>query len=125
MATADELPAALAARIERNLKFWRMHHENALAQIEANERLKAKIEQDIAHWTVETARAKSNIDAALAAQNDPNAPAPAELTHKQAMRIMRETGLTKQQLHRARKLSELTDEEFEARLQQRTQRRRR
>jgi hypothetical protein len=41
------------------------------------------------------------------------------------MRIMRETGLTKQQLHRARKLSELTDEEFEARLQQRTQRRRR
>lgn len=119
MATADELPTARAARIERNLKFWRGHREFAQAQIEASELSKAKIEQDIARWTTETARAQSNIEAALAAQNDPNAPAPVELTYKQMTRILREEGVTKQDAHRARKLADLTEEEFEARLKSR------
>jgi hypothetical protein len=86
--------------------------------------LKVRIETTIAHWSQEAERAQANVERSRAAISDPDKPLAPELTSAEARRIMREAGLTKQQVHRARKLAAMSAEDFERYLEGRGKRRR-
>ena len=77
--------------------------------------MKATVERKIDQWSKEAVRAQANVEAAQAAVADPAKPVPRELSHAEINRILREVGMTKQQVHRARKLAAMSDEEFEQR----------
>jgi hypothetical protein len=124
MVTVEEQPVERQARLERNLRFWRGHLEMSEEQVAAHQGLKAVADKGIATWSGEAERARANIAATQEALDDPNKPAPPELTYKEALRIAREAGMSKQDVYRARKLAELSEEELEARLKRRPGRRR-
>ena len=102
-------------QVERSLRQWRVHFESCEEQVKLHLQLKALIEGTIDQWTKEAARARANVEAAQAALLDPAKPVPAPLTRSEAIRILRKLGMTKQQIYRARKLAQLSDEEFEQR----------
>lgn len=92
---------------------------DCLERAKERRRLIATIEKEAANDEKQATAADAALAAARAAVDDPTKPVEPMLTHKEAMRIMRETGVTKQQLYRARKRAALSEEEFEARLARR------
>jgi hypothetical protein len=123
MVTVEEQPVERQARLDRNLRFWRGHMEMSKEQVAAHQALKAVAEKGVATWSGEAERASANIAATQEAIDDPNKPVPPELTYREVTRILREAGMTKQDVYRARKVAELSEEEFEARLKRRPGRR--
>jgi len=115
MATVDELPAVRVGQAERSLRQWRLHLEGCQEQVALHQQLKATVERKIDQWSKEAVRAQANVEAAQAAVADPAKPVPRELSRAEINRILREVGMTKQQVHRARKLAAMSDEEFEQR----------
>jgi hypothetical protein len=123
VATVDEQAVERKARLERDLRWWRGHLEASEEFVEAHKGFKTAAEKQIETWSNEVDRARAGLADVEAALEDPEKPAPPELTHKEAMRIWREAGGTKQDLYRGRKLAELSEEEFEARPKRRFRRR--
>jgi hypothetical protein len=113
MVAVEEYPAARRAKAERGVESWGRHVESCQEQLALYQELKEKIEADMERWSAEAVRAQSNLDAAKAALDDPNAALPPELTYQEAYRIMRAMGWTNQRIYRARKLARMSEEEFE------------
>jgi hypothetical protein len=95
------------------------HLKSSEGFVEAHKSLKATAMKLIEIWSGQAERARAKIVDVEAALEDPDKPAPPELTAKDMRRVWREGGGTKQSLYRARTLAELSDEEFEARLERR------
>jgi hypothetical protein len=125
MVPIEEMPAVNRGRAERNLKWWSAHLEYCEEQVDLHQKLKATVEQQIGRWSNEAVRARAGIERAQAAIADPTKPVPAELTYKEMIRICRAAGMTKQDMHRARKRAAWSDEEVEEYLARRFNRRKR
>ena len=102
-------------QVERNLRQWRIHLESCEEQVKLHQQLKAVIEGTIDQWAKEAARARANVEATQAALLDPAKSVPPALSRSEIIRILRKLGMTKQQIYRARKLAQMSDEEFEQR----------
>jgi hypothetical protein len=113
MVPIEDMPAVNRARAERSLRWCRGYLEHCEEQVELHQNLKATVERKIETLSNEAVRARAGIQRAEAAIADPTQAPPAELTHKEAARILRAEGITKQAAYRMRKVADMTPQEFE------------
>jgi hypothetical protein len=94
MVAIEEQKLARQAAIESNLRWWRGYLDVSEEQATAHQGLKWVADKRIEAWTGLAERARASIAAIEEARGDLNKPAPAELTRKEAQRILREAGWT-------------------------------
>jgi hypothetical protein len=119
MVSVDEVPAINKDGAEKNLKWWQTHQAWCDEQVELHKLMKADVERKVEMWSEQAARSRAGVERAQAAIDDPTKPPPPELTRKEMIRILRAAGMTKQDMHRARKVAAMSEEELEAHLARR------